>query len=395
MTLEMTSVRVLGLAIGARYLGSVLAHRVPVLGRYSIPPSVTGGLLVAALIACIQGLTELEIVWNLALRDELLLVFFSSVGLSAKWSKLKQGGPLFGKLALFTVLFLIVQNLAGVLFALAMGRDAAYGFVCGSVSFAGGHGTAVTWGTVAAEWGYDHVMAHALAFATLGLVAGGLVGGPWAAWLIKKRGLAEPRVGADGTTEPKQEVPVEVTSTRVIRTVFVYAVCVGAGAELNAWLGGGGIVIPGFVTAMLVGVLLTNLTDAARMTIDESTANLLGRISLSLFLAMSLVSLELMALADAALPVALGVLLQVCVALLFVRYVVFPWTGRNYDAAVISSGFLGLGLGATPVAMANMEAVEDRFGPSPTAVLTVPLIGAGVLDLANAAIIQFGLDLLM
>jgi len=397
--MEFTPVRVLVISIFALWLGGWLTSRVHLLRRFSIPVAVTGGLACAVVLALAEWGTGFSPEWDMTLRDTLLLVFFSGVGTSAKFSKLRAGGRLFGRLALLTVAFLVLQNLVGVIVALIIGRDAAYGLICGSVAFAGGHGTAITWGHIAGEWGYPHVLSHGIAFATFGLIAGGLVGGPLASRLIRLGGFAE-RHDATGlrgraSDTPPPERAIALTSGGFLRTLLVFAICVAAGSEFNRLLAHTGVILPGFVTAMLVGVLLANLADAIKQPLQVESVEFLGDISLNLFLAMSLVSLELAHFSDAVLPVAFALTAQIVFAVLFARWVVFRYCGGDYDAAVIATGFVGIGLGATPVGMANMEAVTSRYRPSPTALLVLPLIGAGVLDVANAIVIEIYLKILM
>ncbi|MHC4940132.1 MAG: sodium/glutamate symporter [Planctomycetota bacterium] len=396
MSVEFTPIRLLVLSIFALWIGAALNRRITVLRRFSIPLAVTGGLICAVVCSLVDSLTPVSFVWDMALRDELLLMFFSGVGMSAKLNQLKQGGRLFARLALLTVLFLVVQNLVGMGVAVAIGRNPAYGLVCGSIAFAGGHGTAITWGQIAAEWGYPQVLSHGIAFATFGLIFGGLVGGPLASRLIGKRHLATARrteVPISGEVDEEEAVPL--TPSRFLRTLLVFAICIGAGAELNELLAETGAVLPGFVTAMLVGVVLTNVADLAGRPLHAASIGFMSEVSLHLFLAMSLVSLELAHLGDALLPVALAVGAQIVFALVFARWLVFRFCGADYNAAVLATGFVGIGLGATPVGMANMDAVTRRFQPAPSAMLVLPLIGAGVLDITNALVIDVYLRILM
>ncbi len=398
MIVELTTPRVLVISTFALWLGAVLNKRIPLLGRLSIPAPVTGGIPVAILLTAVGATFGAEFQWDLALRDALLLVFFSAVGLSAKLSRLKQGGSLFFKLALLVIVFLFLQNLIGVGVAIALGRNPAYGLIAGSIAFSGGHGTAITWGLIAQKMGYEIALPHGLAFATLGLIAGATFGGPLASWLVKRHGLAEP-VNLDGLRGVEPETPEEsgapITSRSILLTILLLSLSAATGAEINGLVSEAGLVLPGFVTAMLAGVLLTNLVDVAGLPLYENAIHLIQDVSLSLFLAMTLVALDLAQLATAIVPLGLGVTAQVCLAAAFAAFVVFRVCGKDYDAAVLSAGFVGIGLGATPVGMANMEAVTKRFGPSPRALLVLPLIGAGVLDLANAAAIETFVRLLL
>jgi ESS family glutamate:Na+ symporter len=326
------------------------------------------------------------------------LVFFSTIGLSAKLSLLREGGRTLAVLGALTFAFLILQNGMGIALVSALGQHWAYGLIAGSVSLAGGHGTAITWGTLATDAGLSGATELGLAFATFGLVCGGFVGGPIAAYLIRRHSLTAADGPASRTTSAAEEVaedePHSMTSDRVIRTMLLLAICIGSGSELNDWLSSRSVVLPGFLTAMGIGIVLTNLADATNRPVDDQEIDLLSSISLQLFLAMSLMSMQLTELAGAVGPVLLTLTAQVLLASAFAIFVVFRFCGRDYGAAVIASGYSGLCLGATPVGIANMNAVTSRFGPCPKAFIVVPLVGAFLLDLINAFVIQSYIQIL-
>ena len=386
--LELQTSRVLVMSIGVLWLGGFLTGRVGFLRRFNIPIAVTGGLLLSVALAALDLGTGIRVSFDLGLRDTLLLVFFSTIGLSAKLQLLKEGGRLLAVLGAATLLFLVLQNAVGIGTATLLGLPWMNGLIGGSISLAGGHGTAITWGAMAAQAGFPGATALGLAFATLGLVAGGVVGGPVAEYLIRRHGLESGAAAAAAQAESDGELEVSVTSDRVLRSLLLLAICFGAGAELNRWLGETGVIMPGFLTAMAVGIVLTNLADLTGRTLDNETLDLFGEVSLHLFLAMSLMSMPLAQLAGELGAVLAILVVQAIAIVAFVVVVIFRIAGRDYDAAVIASGFAGLGLGATPVGVANMSAVTSRFGPSPKAFLVVPLIGAFLLDLLNAAVIQ-------
>jgi ESS family glutamate:Na+ symporter len=392
MTVELVPVQVLVLSIVVLWVGGAVTRRIPLLLRFSIPIAVTGGLLCSILVALLDVLADVRVGFDLTTRDTLLLVFFSTIGLSAKVRLLREGGRTLAVLAAVTPLFLLAQNAVGVSIAELTGTHWGYGLIAGSVSLAGGHGTALTWGQVAEDAGLGDAMSLGLAFATLGLICGGLVGGPIARRLIRIHSLSpsesQPESLTSAPAEPAEDEPVSVTSRQVIRTIFLLAICVGVGAQLNRWLGAGGVMLPGFLTSMGVGILLTNAADLRRAPVDREVVDLFNQVSLHLFLAMSLMSMQLTQLAGAFGVVALVLVAQVALAFVFASVVVYRLCGRDYDAAVIASGFAGLGLGATPVGVANMNAVTGRFGPSPKAFLVVPLVGAFLLDIINAFVIQ-------
>lgn len=381
-------VRVLTLSILVLWLGNFVERRLPFLSQNNIPSAVSGGLICSVAVALLAVFADVRVNFNLEMRDTLLLVFFSTIGLSAKFSQLAAGGRALSVLLLITIGFLFAQNAGGVLVATAFDADPRYGLLAGSISFAGGHGTAITWGTL---MGKDGALPGAidlgLACATFGLILGGLVGGPIAKRLIAKHNLAgEPRQESSASEGAPTHVPV--TLDGMLRSLILLAICIGSGATVNTFVTSQGLQVPGFLTAMGVGIVLTNGMDLFGKEIAKDSIGLISDISLQLFLSMSLMSMQLLSLSNALGPLTVVLTVQVIIMVLFAYFIVFPALGRDFDAAVIASGFAGLGLGATPVGIANMHAVTSRFGASTKAFLVVPLVGAFFLDIANAAMIQ-------
>ncbi len=394
MDIKIENLDVLIVAILVLYLGKIVTGKVNFLDRYNIPPAVTGGIICSLLVALLQGVWDIRITFDLHLRDLFLLFFFSTIGLGAKLSTLAEGGKTLAILTLVAAVLLVLQNTAGVGLALLAGGNPGYGMLAGSISFAGGHGTAIAWGQVAAEAGLQGAEEFGIACATFGLIAGGLIGGPVGGWLIKKYQLSPTTVPADAAEEALEEKtsgPVHID--KVLGTLLILAVCVTAGDLVNRYLSMKGLSLPGFLTAMMVGIVITNMTDVFGKSLSKKTIDAAGELSLQLFLAMSLMSMQLWSLVGSAGPILVMVLAQTLVITLVAVYLVFVLTGRDYDSAVMSSGFCGLGLGATPVAIANMTAITGKFGASPKAFLVIPLIGAFFIDLLNALIIKFFLAL--
>jgi ESS family glutamate:Na+ symporter len=377
------------------FIGNVLTKQIPLLDKYSIPQAVSGGILCSLVILAIIKLGGPKVTFDLTLRDALLLAFFSTVGLSAKFSRLKAGGRPLILLVACAAVFLVIQNTIGILLAKGLGVHPAYGLFAGSISFAGGHGTAIAWGQEL-KASLPNADLAGIAFATFGLVAGGVIGGPIGARLIKKNKLS---LGEDQGNKPmmsKEDAPAPlepVTMQRTLTTVFILAVCVSLGDLVNRFFVEEGVKLPGFLTSMMVGIGITNFADIFKKNIRQSDFDKVGEIALQLFLAMSLMSMDLNALADGIGIVFFVLIIQVLVVTIFAAFIIFRIMGKNYDAAVICAGFIGLGLGATPVAIANMNAITRKYGPSFKAFLVVPLVGAFFVDLFNAAIIKFLLGL--
>ncbi len=395
--LQIKGVDTLIISLVVLYVGNLLTRRVGFLEKYSIPQAVTGGLICSLITLAVVSFGGPKITFDLQLRDVLLLAFFTTIGLSAKFARLKAGGKPLAILVICAGVFLVVQNGTGVLLALALGEHPGYGLFAGSVSFAGGHGTAIAWGQEAEAAGLPDAGLIGIAFATFGLVAGGVIGGPIGERLIKKHNLSPGGAAGDQPMMEKKDAPEEplepVTMQRTLTTVFIFAVCISLGEAVNRIFFGAGVKLPGFLTAMLVGIIITNLADVFKKEIRQHDFDKVGEVTLQLFLAMSLMSMDLNSLADAMGIVLFVLLIQVFVITFFAAFIVFRLMGRTYDAAVICAGFTGLGLGATPVAIANMNAITAKYGPSFKAFLVVPLVGAFFIDLLNAIIIKFFIGL--
>jgi len=370
-------------------LGKFLTERVHFLKKYNIPVAVSGGIICSLVIAGIFKITGSQITFDLSMRDVLLVMFFSTIGLSAKMNLLLNGGKTLFVMLILAIIFLFVQNTIGVLVALGFGGHPGYGLIAGSISFAGGHGTAISWGTLAQNAGLDNALELGLICATFGLILGGVLGGPLAQRLITKNNLhGDKTLEACTPSAENKSKGVPVTADGMIGAMFLLALCIGGGKIIYGWLDAAGIVIPKFLPAMFVGIVLTNLADAVKIRFNQNAVSLWSDVSLQIFLAMSLMSMKLWSLGGAVAPLAVVLICQSIVMLLFAYLVVFRITGRNYDASVMSAGFVGLGLGATPVGIANMQAIVNKYGASPKAFFVIPLIGAFFIDIANALIIK-------
>jgi len=394
MEYQLAGQEVVIVAVAVWFVGTFINNRIPLLKRYSIPVAVTGGVLFSIIVTIIRSSFDLTISLNLELRDLLLLTFFTTIGLSARFRVLLDGGKALVILLIAAATLLFLQNITGILVAQAFGAHPAYGLFGGSVSLAGGHGTAIAWGAILEDAGLKGARELGLAFATFGLVAGGIVGGPVSEYLIKRHGLkpTSPARFVSGTEDeetPKAQPPLE----HVLATIMLIAICVEVGAIVNKFFVGQGITVPGFLTAMIIGIVIGNFCDTAKIKLNTIAIERGGEISLQLFLCMSLMSMQLWTVAQAIGPIVTVLAIQVTVITLFGVFVVFRVMGRDFDAAVIVGGFTGLGLGATPVGIANMTAVTNKHGPSQKAFLVIPLVGAFFIDIVNAVIVKFFISL--
>jgi ESS family glutamate:Na+ symporter len=399
MTLDL-DVRVTTIAaILVVFLGAWLTGRVRFLAAYNIPEPVSGGLAVAVALALLQ-FSGVTVSLHTDLRDALLLVFFSTVGLASRVKLLLAGGRALVVLAAAAAVTVLLQNLLGVGLAWLLGQDPRFGLIAGSISMSGGHGTAIAWSRPLQEAGMSGALEFGVAAATLGLVAGGLLGGPIGGRLIRRGALQPAHIegAGDSLGQNLAQPQLHITPVRAMRALLVLAITVGLGLGLHGVLVETGLTLPAFVCCLFAGILVTNVAQPLFAHIEPWPGNgptlaLIAQISLNLFLAMSMMSINVATLAGLALPLVIIVAAQVAMVSLLLAPLVFRLLGRDFDAAVMSGGFTGLSLGATPTAIANMTALTSAYGPSPRAFIVVPLVGAFLIDLVNAVVVNLGMTL--
>lgn len=390
--MELDSRQTLIISILVLYLGRYLNDKLALLREYNIPEPVTGGLLASVFFGLIYWLADTEISFDLANRDILLVVFFTTIGLSSRVDVLRKGGRQLIVLLVLAAGYLVIQNLVGVGVALLFGTQPVSGLLAGSISFSGGHGTAIAWApTFAQDYGISRAMEIALACATFGLIAGGLVGGPVARYLVWRHKLAAEE-GGELTVGFRYKEHEIIDVDGILKVLLVIAVAIGLGMHLNDLFKLWGLRLPDFVTCLFAGIILTNTIPRFLPRYDWPTGSrslaLVSDVSLGLFLAMSLMSLKLWLIAGMAGTMLVIVAAQVTAICVFSIFLVFRILGSSYEAAVICSGYSGLALGATPTAIANMTAVTKSLGPAPRAFIVVPLVGAFFIDLTNAMVIN-------
>ncbi|MCA6222661.1 sodium/glutamate symporter [Photorhabdus antumapuensis] len=373
-------------------LGRKLVQSVPFLEKYTIPEPVAGGLLVALSLLVLKQTTGWEISFDLSLKDPLMLTFFATIGLNANIASLKAGGKVLFTFVFVVVGLLLVQNTVGIALAELLGLDPLMGLLAGSITLSGGHGTGAAWGKLFIErYGFENATEVAMACATFGLVLGGLIGGPVARFLV--RNTKTPGLRSDDTEVPTAfEKPYTgrmITALVMLETIALIAICLMAGNFVSELMQGTWFELPTFVCVLFIGVILSNsLSVLGFYRVFDRAVSVLGNVSLSLFLAMALMSLKLWQMASLALPMLVILTIQAIVMALYAIFVTYRVMGKNYDAAVLAAGHCGFGLGATPTAIANMQAITDRFGPSHVAFLVVPMVGAFFIDIVNAIVIK-------
>jgi ESS family glutamate:Na+ symporter len=390
--MEFDARQTLLIAVLVLFLGRYLNKKIKFLKAYNIPEPVTGGIIASICFSVFYFIFGETIKFALQERDVLLIVFFTCVGLSAKFSTLITGGKALITVLVLAVCYLILQNMTGVAVTLFTGLSTAEGVLGGSVSLSGGHGTAIAWAPFFKEhFGIENAMEIGITCATFGLILGGVCGGPIANYLIKRYQLSPNCKGNLSVgIEDEQE---KITVHSIYSVILILCIAIGIGLQLHQIIDDIGIKLPVFVPCLFGGIILTNTLPVIWKKLPWPTGSsslaLISDFCLGLFLAMSLMSLQLWALVDLAFPILLLLTAQVIMVIFFTIFIVFRALGKNYDAAVIASGYAGLALGATPTAIANMTAVTKKYGASPQAFIVIPLVGAFFIDLSNAFVIQF------
>ena len=378
-------------------LGKLMVSKIKFLRDFNIPEPVAGGLVAAICLFSLHAATGIGFQFQKPLQDAFMLIFFTSIGLSADFSRLKAGGI---PLVVFTAIvgaFIFVQNIIGVGLASVFGLHPMTGLITGSITLTGGHGTAAGWAPDLIKYGVPAAAELGMASATFGLVAGGIIGGPVARRLINKMGRKplDSTVSADDQAHDSTDNMFEragqtrlITATSAIETLAMFAACLSFAEVMDGIDKQYLFDLPKFVWALFGGVVLRNvLVSAFKFNMFDRAIDVFGNASLSLFLAMALLNLQLWQLTDLAGKVTIILLIQTVVMILYATYVTYVFMGRDYDATVLAAGHCGFGLGATPTAVANMQSITERFGPSHKAFLIVPLVGAFFVDIINALIL--------
>jgi ESS family glutamate:Na+ symporter len=389
------------------FLGYGIKRLVPVLARYNIPAPVVGGMLLSIVILAAWGRGLTLVRFDTTLRDPLMIAFFTTIGFGASVSLLKIGGPLVAWFFVLSTIGAVLQNVIGVVVAKVLGVAPLMGVLAGSVTLTGGPATGLAFAPLFEKAGVTGAATIAVAAAMVGIVCGGLMGGPIATWLVRRHRLKTPRRRA-GALPDRAEAVVEaampepdarapkgedVEAYGLLKNLVALLVAMSIGAWVSGWFQSMEVTLPAYIGAMLVAAVIRNLDDATRLVgLSQRLIDDLGTVALTLFIVIALMTLRLWELAGLALPLTIILGAQVALIAVLCLWPIFLLMGRDYDAAVISGGFCGFMLGTTANAMANMEALVERYGASPKAFLVVPMVGAFFIDFTNAIIITFFLN---
>ena len=395
MSITLDMYQTIAVAVVVLILGAFLKRKISFLEKFCIPAPVIGGLIFAIFTLICYSTGILEIDFDDTLKEVCMVFFFTSVGFQANLKVLKSGGKQLLIFLVLVIILIITQNFTAIGLANLLGLDSLTGMTTGSIPMVGGHGTAGAFGPVLEDFGISGATTVCTAAATFGLIAGSLMGGPIGNRLIKKHNLLETIKNDDDTLLVEEEEKHERHFSMYAPAVFQLIIAVGIGTIFSKLLSLTGMTFPIYIGAMIAAAIMRNIGEyTGKITIHMGEINDLGGICLSLFLGIAMITLKLWQLADLALPLVILLAGQVALMFLFSYIVVFNVMGRNYDAAVLVAGTCGFGMGATPNAMANMQAICEKYEPSVKAYLIIPIVGSLFADFLNSLTITFFINLL-
>ena len=383
----------LGVAAVMLALGEYVKNRVGILSRYFIPSPVIGGVIFS-LIALAGYMSDLFMFGiDGTMRDYLLLVFFTTIGFSASFELLKKGGVAVALFLGCALVLVVIQNGVGAFLAKGLGISPLIGLAAGSISLTGGHGTAAAFGPLLEQAGAVGALPAAIAAATYGLVAGCVIGGPVGTILMRRHGIAHRSAvadqdqGKDGSFAVDDDSENSKADDAILKATMLLVIAIGIGTILVNALKSIDITIPAYLGPMFVAAIFRNIIDWRHWEVPKREFEVVGNISLAFFLTLALMSMKLWEMAAVAGPLTIILAVQTAIMFAFAYFITFRVMGSDYDAAVIAAGHCGFGMGATPNAMANMEAFTRVNGASFKAFFVIPLVGSLFIDFFNAIVI--------
>jgi ESS family glutamate:Na+ symporter len=392
--MELDSRQTIIVAILVLFLGKYLNKKINILRKYNIPEPVTGGLVASLFFGLLYLLFNVNINFSNHYRDILLIVFFTAIGLSTEVRSIINGGKALLIITVLAIGYIFVQNYIGISIATLFNLNQATGIIAGSAALQGGHGNIVSWVPVIDEqFKIPNTMEIGMIMATFGLIIGGIFGGPVANYLIKKYKLKPDNEVDDSITiGSKHGKNLTIDYNSILKVIIMLFVSIGIGIYLHDFLDYIDFTLPLFATCMLGGVTIAFfvplIIPKLKCPAKSPTLAITSDLSLGLFLAMAMMSLKFWEIGNESFFILINILLQTIAILLFTVFVIFRVLGKNYASAVISAGYIGSAIGATPTAMANMAAVTKEHGPSPIAFAVIPILGAFIIQVSNAFIIN-------
>lgn len=416
MAIHLNIYQTLAAAIVVYYVGVFLRMKISFLRKYCIPAPVVGGILFA-LLNCIlykNGVWTYE--QDTIMQNICMMLFFTSVGYTASLSLIKRGGIMVLRMAIITTILIVLQNVIGAGLSSAFQLDPLIGLATASIPMVGGHGTAAAFGPVLENIGLENGTTIAVAAATFGLVAGGLIGGPIGERLVHKfdlhssadserldpqsyqheiNKLEHAASNKDAADKDEHKIGQTIDNRRFMNAMAHLFLAMGLGTLISNFFVSINLVFPPYIGSMLAAAIIRNIADFTKVyKVYQRESEVLGNLGLTIFLTCALMSLKLWQLSDLAIPLIVLLLSQAVFMAIFAYFIIYRVMGKNYEAAVMTSGACGFGLGATPNAIANMTAMTELFGPAPTAFFVIPLIGSLIIDPVNASIILTFINIL-
>ncbi|QQT91111.1 sodium/glutamate symporter [Peptoniphilus harei] len=411
MNLSFNLMQTVGFAIMVYYIGKFLRNKVYFFQKFCVPAPVIGGFLFAIIRFLLQvgGIATFE--FDQALQNPFMMVFFTAIGVGADLDTLKKGGKGFLIFWLISAILVLGQDTIGLVLAKVLKQNPLLGLICGSVTMVGGHGSAGAWGSTFAQLGLDNAKTFGLAAATFGVIMGSLIGGPVGSTLISRNKLSGNKTKSsnyDDVLEHLEEnnagegyervVPLQAGDfIKVLGLIFV---SIGFGSILQEFIRthvsimGKELNLPAYVTSMIIaGIFVNTIGKEGRLMVNQRANSICGDVGLNVFLVMALIDINLIDLKEVAGPMLIILFAQTAFMLFFAYVVTFWAMGKNYDAAVLSGGMCGFGMGATYNALANMDSITERFGPSPKAYFILPMVGAFAIDITNSVFITIFLNI--
>lgn len=394
MIVHFSTIQTMALAVIVFYLGKFLNNKFKFLKNNCIPDSVTGGTLFSFFILLGHETGSFSFIFEDSIKDIFMIAFFTTVGFSASIKLLKKAGLPVLMFLIAAILLAILQNVVGVGMAKILGVSPMIGLATGSLATTGGPGTAGAFGPIMESFGTPGATMVAMATATYALIAGSIIAGPICTRLIEKKNLIQKRVTLE-EFQSFDDKSVTLELKNVVPTGFQIIIAMGIGSLISNFLNSLGLVLPPYIGTMFAASIMRNLADETKLfSIDLEVVSVIGNFTLTMFLSMILMNFKLWELKELALPLIIMLIGQTILMGVFAYFITFTLTGKDYDAAIMTGGHCGCGFGTTPKALANMEALTEKYLPSPKAFFVIPIVGALFIDFFNAAIITFFINLL-
>ena len=393
LNIKMDMIQTVGLAVIILILGRLLRKKVKFFETYCIPSPVVGGFLFAIINLILRETNLVIFEFDNTLQSFFMTLFFTSIGFNASWRLLKVGGRKVVMFLIMAVMLVVLQNVVAVGVGYLTGVDPLIALLTGSTSMTGGHGTAAAMAPIVEELGHTGAKSVAIAAATFGLIAGSSLGGPLANRLIKGKKLEVVAEKVDNEKVRNDEFLFnndvkKLDGENFAKAFFLILLSMFIGSYVSTFLNQF-LNFPNYIGPMIVAAVLRNISDnTTKFDLHYEEVHILEDVSLNLFLGMAMISLKLWELGNVAGQLAVLLLAQALLAWIFIYFVTFRFMGRNYDAAVLSAGHVGFGLGATPNGIANMQSVCDKYKHSHIAFFVMPIVGALFIDFFNVAIIS-------